>query len=193
MSVAPKLKTNAELCRELDALADDQTGEVIDGTLYVMGRPSLFHQTALLGIGSTLKFGSGGGPPISGWVIGQEVEVRFPSDETVVPDLSGWKSERIAGQVANPMRVVPDWVCEILSDSTRKKDIGPKRRLYAQQKVAHLWLVDPVEHSLEVFERLPDETWRLLGTWEDDAVLERGVAPFLGTRIDLNQWWLSPP
>ncbi len=40
------LKSNADLLRELGALPEGEAGEVIDGALYVMGRPNLRHQAA---------------------------------------------------------------------------------------------------------------------------------------------------
>ncbi len=71
------------------------TGEVIDGELHVMGRPSIAHQNVETEVSADLRR-SGGGP--GGWLIVPEVELRFPTDELVVPDLTGWRRERIAGR-----------------------------------------------------------------------------------------------
>jgi Uma2 family endonuclease len=183
--------TNAELCAQADALPEPLVGEVIDGVLYTMARPSPAHQNVEAGLIVDLRGGPrGGGPPPSGWYIQPEVEVRFPGDEKAVPDLSGWRSERIAGhRNDNPIRVAPDWVCEILSSATRAKDLGPKRELYARHGVGHLWIVEPVEHTLEAFVRNQAGRWELLGTWSDDAVAD--VAPFEGTALALGRWWLG--
>ena len=48
--------------------------------------------------------------------------------------------------------LAPDWVCEVLSASTRKLDLHGKRPVYAREDVAHLWLVDPTDRTLEAFE-----------------------------------------
>jgi Uma2 family endonuclease len=107
----------------------------------------------------------------------------------VIPDVSGWKRERfVAHYEENPIRLVPDWVCEILSDLTRRKDLGPKRKLYAQQGVKHLWLVDPAAHVLEAFE-LNNGFWTLLGTWSENDVVT-GLVPFPAMTFDLSRWWL---
>lgn len=45
--------------------------------------------------------------------------------------------------------IVPDWVCEILSPSTRSKDREIKLPLYATRGVNHVWLLDPVAQTLE--------------------------------------------
>lgn len=189
MSTAPRLKSNSELLREVAALPDDQTGEVIDGSLYVMGRPHPLHQAVEGGIFTLFKKG-GLSDRGGGWIMLTEVSVRFGTDEEVVPDVSGWKRERLAlGYEENPSRVRPDWVCEILSDSTRAKDLGPKRRLYAQQGVPYLWLIDPRARLLEAFE-LVGKAWQLQGTWSQDDVV-KALAPFPDLTIQLRDWWLE--
>ena len=115
MPTAKRLKTNAELCEEADALPEPYVGEVIDGVLYTMARPTPAHANVESEIGGHLRFGGGGGSPLAGWYIQAEVEVRFATDEKCVPDLSGWRNERIAGhRNDNPILITPDWVCEIL-------------------------------------------------------------------------------
>jgi Uma2 family endonuclease len=190
MSTAARRPTNAELCAEADALPEPLVGEVIDGVLYTMGRPKPAHANVEAEIATDLRRGArGGGPPPTGWFIQAEVEVRFPNDETVIPDISGWRVERIAGhRNDNPIRIVPDWVCEILSPGTRTKDVGPKRDMYARQRVRHLWIVDPDERVLEAFVLGSDGRWVLLGTWTEDATVD--VAPFEGTKLSLATWWL---
>lgn len=189
MSSAPKLKTNTELLQELAALPDDQSGEVIDGAVYVMGRPSLRHQTAEDEVVSLLKRGGPGGRG-GGWIFASEVSVRFATDEEVVPDLSGWRRERLSQRFdENPVRVRPDWVCEILSDSTRVKDLGPKRKLYARQGVPYLWLIDPNARVLEAFQ-LVGAAWQLQGTWSNDDVI-KGLEPFPELTVQLADWWLA--
>jgi Uma2 family endonuclease len=189
MSTAPRRKSNQELRADLVALPARLTGEIIDGELYVMSRPSPAHQEVEAGLMSALKFGRGGPPPAA-WYFQHEVEVLFASHELAVPDVSGWRSERIAShRNDNPIEVVPDWVCEVLSDSTRRKDLGPKRDLYARSGMAHLWLADPTAQVLEAF-ALTGNQWSLLGTWTGSATVT-GIAPFPELRFELAQWWLN--
>ena len=170
-------RSNAELCAEADALPEPLVGEVIAGVLYTMGRPKPAHANIEAGLILDLRGGpQGGGPPPSGWYIQAEVEVRLPGDEKVIPDVSGWRSERIAGhRNDNPIRIVPDWVCEILSESTRAKDLGPKRELYARHGVKHLWLVEPDAHVLEAFALGGSGRWELLGTRAPRSRRSRGA------------------
>jgi len=54
----------------------------------------------------------------------------------------------------------------VLSPSTARLDRTDKLAVYAEYKVGHCWLVDPVALTLEVFE-LRDERWTLFGTFKD--------------------------
>ncbi len=54
--------------------------------------------------------------------------------------------------------LAPDWVCEVLSPSTRKLDLEEKRPVHAREGVGHLWFVDPAARTLEAF-ILSDGGW----------------------------------
>ena len=56
-----------------------------------------------------------------GWWILQEPGIELPEAPEVAPDLAGWRRERMRRPCRTaPFRVVPDWVCEILSTSTSR-------------------------------------------------------------------------
>ncbi len=189
MTAAAVLPDNWALRKELEKLPDNVTGEVIAGALYTMARPPPSHAMIKRNLGTDLGSGPRNGPPPpSNWVNLPELEILFPTGESVVPDLVGWRAERIAGHLdENPVTVVPDWICEILSTSTRRKDLGVKRALYAAQGVPHLWIVDPEALQLDAF-ALERGGWRLLGSFFEDDTAD--VAPFTGTPILLSNWWL---
>jgi Uma2 family endonuclease len=82
--------------------------------------------------------------------------------------------------------VVPDWVCEILSNSTESKDRGIKMPLYASYGVTNAWLLDPRSRSLEVYV-LEKGAWRQHGGYgERDQV---SAPPFQAAVIDLSVLW----
>ncbi|MFO0588979.1 MAG: Uma2 family endonuclease [Polyangiaceae bacterium] len=190
MTAATSLPDNWELRRELEKLPDNLTGEVIGGAIYTMGRPRQSHTEVEFNLAADLKRGGRRGtPPPSRWIIYQEVEVLFATGESAVPDLSGWHADRMIGHFEeNPIAVVPDWVCEILSSSTRRKDLGVKRAMYAARGVPHLWIVDPDARQLDAF-ALERGGWRLLASYFEDDVAD--VAPFEGTPLELSNWWLK--
>ena len=86
-----------------------------------------------------------GGP--GGWWIIDEPELHL-GEEIVVPDLAGWRRERMPDYPDTAyFTLAPDWVCEVLSESTRKIDLHEKRPLYAREGVSCLWLVEPIDRS----------------------------------------------
>jgi Uma2 family endonuclease len=81
---------------------------------------------------------------------------------------------------------VPDWVCEVLSPSTRRLDLTEKRDRYAAAGVRHLWLVDPDARTLEAFEAREGQ-WLLIAALKDDE--EVRVAPFDAVPFSLSALW----
>ena len=82
--------------------------------------------------------------------------------------------------------LAPDWVCEVLSSSTRKVDLHEKRPIYACEGVSHLWLVDPIDHALEAFE-LHDGQWLLIASVKDDEPVS--IRPFDAISFSLGDLW----
>ena len=149
---------------DLEAVPARLVAEIIDGTLETHPRPRPRQAMVASDLGSLL------GPPLrhgrggpGGWIFMVEPELHL-GVQVVVPDLAGWRRERLPAEpetafVATP----PDWVCEILSPATARLDRGPKRRIYAEAGVGHLWLLDPADGVLEDF-ALAGSQWLLLGT-----------------------------
>jgi Uma2 family endonuclease len=177
------------LYQQLIDLPEHVTGEILAGQLYAQPRPSGRHGLAERGLsidlGGPFDFGRGGP---GGWWIIPEPEVHFIRDEEVaVPDLAGWRRERMpAIPDDHRFEVVPDWLCEILSPSTAKKDRATKLPIYAQYGVAHVWLVDPLARTLEAFE-LHKGHWLLLATLKDDDAVS--LPPFDAISFSLADLW----
>lgn len=177
------------LYEQLLALPESINGEILDGQLYAQPRPKGRHGGAAsalnIDIGAPFRF-SRGGP--GGWWILQEPEVHFVRDaEIAVPALVGWRRERMPSLPDDHrFEVVPDWVCEILSPSTAKKDRIVKLPLYARYGVAYSWLVDPDAQTLEAFE-LRDGHWLLIATLKDDDQV--AVPPFDAAPFGLGDLW----
>lgn len=177
------------LYEQLALLPGNVTGEIISGVLHTQPRPSGKHAVSGRGLnidlGGPFDFGRGG--PGGCWII-PEPEVHFvPDEEVVVPDLAGWRRERMPA-VPEDQRflVTPDWVCEILSPSTARKDRTLKLPLYAQYGVPHAWLVDPLARTLEAFE-LRGGLWALIATLAECDVVR--VPPFDAIEFSLGDLW----
>ena len=172
----------------LDAPAH-QVAEIIEGTLHTHPRPAPPHTRAssVLGgkIGTPFDFDAGGP---GGWWILDEPELHL-GDDVLVPDLAGWRRERMAELPDTPyFPLAPDWVCEVLSPSTRRLDLHAKRPVYAREGVGHLWLIDPTDRTLEAFE-LRDGEWVLIACAKDDEAVS--VRPFDAITFNLGALWSS--
>jgi len=177
------------LYEQLLALPEHVTGEVLNGELYAMPRPKGRHGLAGRGLSGNLitPFDFGRGGP-GGWWIILEPEVHFVRDvEVAVPDLAGWRRERMPSVPEDHrFEVVPDWVCEILSPATAKKDRVVKLPVYARYGIAHAWIVDPEAQTLEAFD-LREGRWTLIAALKDDDRV--AVPPFDAVEFSLADLW----
>ncbi len=128
--------------------------EFIGGELVEKAAPSGEHGTAQAGIVGAVhpayQRTSGRGGP-GGWWLATEVEVLLETGEVVRPDVVGWRRERCPEQPTGiPIKIRPDWTCEIVSPSHPTDDTVKKLRLYHRVAVPHYWLVDPREATLTV-------------------------------------------
>ena len=170
----------------LDAPAH-RVAEIVDGTLHTQPRPAMPHALASSRLGGELTgpFDRGRGGP-GGWWIIDEPELHFGED-VLVPDLAGWRRERMPDYPdAAYVTLAPDWVCEVLSPSTRKLDLHGKRPIYAHEGVGHLWLVEPADRTLEAFE-MREGHWVLIATAKDDDPV--CIRPFDAITFSLGGLW----
>jgi len=86
-----------------------------------------------------------------GFLFATEVDLFFDEENVLRPDVAGWRRERLARIPDEfPVRVLPDWTCEILS-TNRRNDLIRKKRVYHRYRISHDWILDPEEGSLSVF------------------------------------------
>ena len=176
---------------DLEAVPLDQVAEILFGALVTHPRPAPSHGSAAgaltMEIGPPFQKGRGGP---GGWVFIPEQELHL-GPHVVVPDISGWRVERLPHMPDTAfIETPPDWICELLSPSTENSDRGPKRRIYATYKVAHMWLIDPVARRLEAYE-LRDANWLLVETFDgEDSV---AAPPFASVPFPLAALWPLAP
>lgn len=128
--------------------------ELIGGELIEKAAPSGEHGDAQAGVvgavRSPFQRGSGRGGP-GGWWIVTEVEVLLLETEMVRPDITGWRREHCPERPTGfPIKVRPDWVCEVISPDNANHDTVKKLRLYTRAGIPHYWLVDPRDSTLTV-------------------------------------------
>ena len=170
----------------LDAPAH-RVAQIVEGVLHTHPRPAMPHALASSVLGRRIGnpyHDKIGGP--GGWWIIYEPELHL-GDDILVPDLAGWRRERMPDYPETAyVTLAPDWVCEVLSASTRRLDLHGKRPIYAREGVAHLWLVDPADRTLEAFE-LRDGQWVLIASAKDDDPI--CIPPFDAVTFSLADLW----
>lgn len=173
-------------------LPEYKRGEIINGTLYIMSRPSPPHANATSILGGELNgaFQRGRGGP-GGWWIIDEPEIHFFPKEPLSPDIAGWRVERMPALPSTAhFELAPDWVCEVLSKSTERIDRHEKLPIYARHGIKHAWLVDPIAKLLEVYALNDQQTWQTVEIFEGDRTVR--VAPFDAIELELSSLWSSP-
>lgn len=185
---APKLPDFDVLYAHIAALRPGLTGEILEpGVLRTMSRPGRRHRRT-----HKLLFDALGAKDVDrsgrGWWIELEPEVRLLDELLVVPDLAGWRIERVPELPdENPLTLVPDWVCEVLSPTTARDDRRLKLPLYARARIAHVWLVDPEQRLVEVFETTDAKPTLVAGGAVDERV---ALPPFDDLPLELSRLWL---
>jgi Uma2 family endonuclease len=188
VTAATKLATYADLV----ALPEDVKAEVLGGELVTQPGPTFGHQRAQARMSRYLGgFFDDDDQGPGDWYIVVDIDVRFTAHDIVRPDVVGWRRQRLAGDRQRlPIDVVPDWICEILSPSSTKRDRLHKFQLYARHGVPHYWLVDPVARLLEAY-ALDGGQWKSIGVYDETA--HARVAPFEALELPVGRLFPTEP
>ena len=140
------------------AIPEERRVELIDGTIYDMGSPSMIHQILCGEISRILRE----------FILekkGQCIVLQAPADVQLDCDDRTMLQPDIfvvcdRGKLfRSHLYGTPDLVIEVLSGATRKKDMGIKLGKYANAGVREYWLVDPDGKKIVVYdlerEKLP--------------------------------------
>ena len=132
------------------ALPDEQRVELIDGVFYDMGAPSTYHQIIGMELGFRLKsfIKEKGGSCIP---LASPVDVQLDCDDKtmVQPDVLVLcdRSKLIKRCIYG----APDFIVEVLSGSTKKKDSTIKLAKYVEAGVREYWMVDIEKERVLVY------------------------------------------
>jgi Uma2 family endonuclease len=156
---------------------DGRRYELIDGEIFMFAGPSSPHQLAsgeLFAIfreAITLKG--------LGKVLTAPIEVKFPGDNAVQPDIVVVLNDRTWIIVESGIDGIPHVILEILSPSTRKYDLSTKAGLYARNGVPEFWVVDPYTETIAVHELRDGEYVPL----PNDGIARSRIVPGLAVDI----------
>jgi Uma2 family endonuclease len=128
--------------------------ELIGGEIIEKASPSGEHGDAQAGVVGAVRPAyqrrDGVGGPGGCWIL-TEVEILIDTGDVVRPDVVGWRRETCASRPTGfPVKVRPDWICEVVSPQRANDDTVTKLRLYHRVGIPHYWLVDPRDSTLSV-------------------------------------------
>ena len=153
---------------DIEALPPNMVGQILYGVLHAHPRPAPRHAVASMRLGTEVSSGfegRKGGP--GGWIFMVEPELHL-GPHVVVPDIAGWKRERLTPFPETAyIETPPDWLSEVLLPSTHQIDRTDKLAVYAEFGVQHCWYVDPLARTLEVF-ALTGAKWTIAATFKND-------------------------
>jgi len=154
-------------------LPEDKRYEILDGELHVVPAPSSRHQRVAINLEVALfQYAKATN---SGLVYHAPYDVVLSEDTVVQPDIIFIRHERAAIISEMNLQGQPDIAVEILSPTTRSKDLEVKRKIYAQFGILEYWIVDPDAGTVEVLIR-PEAGYVSAGVY---GITDRLSSPLL--------------
>ena len=151
MGVMTAVETVGRFTRaDLWAMPDDgRRYELLDGAIIVSPPPRVRHQKVTFGVAILLKGAATAGLEVLPAPLG----LFFPDEDYLEPDVMVFDPNVIEDdQVKAGM---PLLVVEVLSPSSRRRDVGDKLTRYRDAGVPNYWVVDPIDPRLRAW-RLQD-------------------------------------
>jgi Uma2 family endonuclease len=128
--------------------------EILDGVHVVSPSPATAHQRVsfhlTLGLGGFVKAHR------LGEVFSAPFDIVLSNHDVVVPDLVFISASRAAILTEKNAQGAPDLVIEILSPSSRRRDLGQKLVGYEKLGVAEYWVFDPKSRTALLYRKTGD-------------------------------------
>ena len=163
---------------------DGKRHEIIDGVHFVTPSPNLRHQDLVLRLGVALANFLDAHPE-RGRVFVAPFDVVFSFHDVVEPDVIFVAPDQLDILTDQNIQGTPALVVEILSPSTKKRDLQVKRLLYERSGVREYWLVDPDLDSVTIYRRAGDGSFPMVAGLTKAYALETPLIP--GWSIELSR------
>lgn len=148
VSSAPRKLTYQDFLRFPE---DGKRHEILDGVHVVSPSPLLHHQR--LSMRLSLEVGNFVQAHALGELFAAPTDVLLSKHDVVEPDLLFVSAARAAILKDKNVQGAPDLVIEILSPSTRRRDLSSKRVRYELLGVREYWVLDGERDTATVFRR----------------------------------------
>ncbi|MCA2961245.1 MAG: Uma2 family endonuclease [Silvanigrellales bacterium] len=170
---------------DLVGLADNACVDLINGEIQPRFEPSYEHESAILATASDLllRFNRTQRPDgTGGWWINANVHVEFGYD-VLCPDILGWRRHRVPQRPSGfPVRIRPDWVCEVTVSTLRKDTVDVPRILHAAE-VPWYWRIDLPSANVLVFEWTDKGYVLKQSLFREDGKVR--IPPFEATQLEI--------
>jgi len=174
-SMADSLTRPRKTVDDFMKLPEGALAELIDGEIFMTPGPQVPHQRVVLNL--TLELASYVRERRLGEILASPLDVHLPSGDIVEPDLIFVRREN-ESIIQDWIRGVPDLLIEVLSPAHPERDLIVKRDLYARNGVQEYWIVDPSDHSVQVW-RLVEGRYEPSGYRRESQTLVTNLIPGL--------------
>lgn len=161
MAILPRL-TYADLASLPE---DGKRYELLEGVLCMSPAPGIRHQTVSMHLSTWLYRAQEAG---FGRALAAPTDVVLAEDTVVQPDLIFIHRDRLDILAGANVQGAPDVVIEILSPTSRERDLGAKLQLYARFGVPHYLVVDTGAQTIQPYTLTP------AGAYAAGPALRRG-------------------
>ena len=176
----PLPKEHSYTVEDIYALPEGERAELIDGQIYNMAPPSYKHQKLVSeftqSIGQYIKSNNGSCeviPAPFAVFLNQDDRTYVEPDISVICDHNKLSDRGCEG--------APDFIIEIVSPSTQKRDYGIKLFKYRSAGVREYWIVNPVQKIVNVYCFENEEENNNLYSFEEDIPV--GIYPGFSINI----------
>jgi len=140
----------------LDLPEDGFKYDMIDGVLYVSPSAGFEHGSSYGQFYHLIRIALEKNP------VGratQGTDILLPDGGDVLrPDVCFIRKENLR-IIKKHVHGVPDLVCEVLSESTRRRDLKEKAERYLKNGVAEYWIIDPEKETIELWKN-EGQSWQ---------------------------------
>ena len=154
--------------------------QLIEGDLVMAPSPSSFHQDILANLLVIIRAYLREHP--IGKIYVAPLDTYLSDINVYQPDLLFILKENLSIIEEHGIEGAPDLAIEILSKSSSKYDLGPKRSVYARTGVEELWIIDPPKRTLALY-RLAENPDTPIATYKAKQKFTSTLLP--GLTIDL--------
>lgn len=162
---------------------DDVRYELIEGDLLMTPSPVTKHQRIVLKLVSAMmQFVENNS---LGEVFVSPLDVHLDNENVLEPDVMFVSRDRMSIVGEKNVQGAPDFVVEVLSESTAYRDTIQKKKLYARFGVKEFWIVAPEDKMVEVYYLKNAGEYQLLKTYGEKDRIE--AQTIKGLTIDLGK------